>query len=363
MAMPGFCGISKMWYLASVTSMLFIVLGSTGAQPNNSVQLLMFRVERGLRSVKGVVIATELNSVSACILFGTSQKYCHAVNYDISRSLCEVISVHGYVLEMRKDAQNMFAALNNTNDHLNTGVGTICAQSSVHWKEQAKRHYTALKNVVYADEATELNYVCKATVGGNEIPGVVDNIKWCKFVYENLAGGSELYRTLITDLNVGFAANWMSYTTGDEVPQEAFVGGHLSQVTPLSVCRTPVNGVQYVGYYNPDTSLAYIHSGSVHYPSTVDLLSFSPNGPTSAGPTLDWTCPRYHVQIASQQYEYIEHHGSDAIPSWAVTANNNIAVGESAGAFSAPAKFSDGYNLFTFAYGSKDGGHTWRLSH
>ena len=124
-----------------------------------------------------------------------------------------------------------------------------------------------------------------------------------------------------------------------------------------------VNGVQYAGYYNPDTALAYIHSGSVLYPTTVDLLIFSPSGPTRAGPTADWPCPRYHVQFASPYYEYIEHYGPNAMPSWAVVSGNNHAVGEAAGAFSTPAKYYHGSHgtCYSIIRGIK-GGHKWATS-
>ena len=318
-----FCKIPKMWYLARVAVAVFIILGSTGAQPFNSVQLQVSRIERRIKSTNGVVKMVELHSLAACVLLGISQDNCHALNYDISRKLCEVISMHGSVLEMQTSDTYVFASINNTEDFLNTGVRYTCTLGPVQWKEQATRDFTPLENVVHADEATEWNYVCKATIGDNEIPGVVDNSKACKFIYKNLASFSQIYRTLTVVVDTGLAtANWMNYTTGDEVPEEAFVGGHLSQVTPLYVCRASINGVQYIGHYNPKTGLAYIHSGSVQNPVTVSLLTFSPYGPTSAGPTADWPCPRYHVQITSPEYEYIEHHGYDTIPSWAVTSSS-----------------------------------------
>ena len=261
---------------------------------------------------------------------------------------------------MQNSDAYVFASINNTNDFLDTGVQNTCTRGPVQWKEQARRDYIALEYVVHAEDSTEWNYVCKATVGDNEIPGVVDSSRECKFVYKNVASFAELYRTLTVAVDTGsVTANWVTYTTGDEVPDEAFVGGHLSQVTPLYVCRASVNGVQYIGHYNPKTGLAYIHSGSVQYPVTVSLLTFSPNGPTSAGPTADWPCPRYHVQITPPEYEYIEHYGYDTIPSWAVTSGSNYAVAELDGAFSAPGKFSDSNDKFYTVYGSTEGAQPW----
>ena len=349
-----------MWYFARVTFVVFIILNSSDAQPTNSMQFQMSRIERGIRSTNGVVKIAELHSAVACALFGISQDNSHAVNYDTSRKLCEVISMHGSVMEMQNSYPYVFAAINNTNDLLATGVRDICTHGPVQWKEQATRDYMTLENVVHADEAFEWNYVCKATVGDSEIPGVVDSSKECQFVYKNLPSFSELYRTLTVVVDNGLvSANWMSYTIGDEVPEEAFIGGHLSVVTPLYVCRAFVDGVQYIGHYNPRAGLAYIHSGSVQYPTTVSLLSFSPNGPTSAGPTTDWPCPRYHVRIASLQYEYIQHYGSHAIPSWAVISSSSYALGESAGVFSAPGKFSDSNDKFYMVCGNTEGAQLW----
>ena len=261
---------------------------------------------------------------------------------------------------MKNSDTYVFASINNTNDFLDTGVQNTCTLGPVQWKEQATRDYIVLENVVHADDSTEWNYVCKATIGNNEIPGVVESSEECKFVYKNVASFAEFYRTLTVVVDISLAtANWMTYTTGDEVPEEAFVGGHLSEVTPLYVCRASINGVQYIGHYNPRTGLAYIHSGSVQHPITVSLLTFRPNGPTSAGPTADWPCPRYHVQIASPEYEYIEHYGSDAIPSWAVTSSSSYAVGELDGAFSSPGKFSESNEKFYTVYGNTEGAQPW----
>ena len=134
----------------------------------------------------------------------------------------------------------------------------------------------------------------------------------------------------------------------------------MSRKCHLLESRATVNRAQNVGYYNPIKGLAYIPyipSGSVQYPTTVDLLIFSPNGPTSVGPTAGWPCLRFHAQIASYAYEYIEHYRD--MPSWAVTSNNQNAVGQSAGVFSTPAKFNDFGNRYYFVYGELTGSHTW----
>ena len=161
------------------------------------------------------------------------------------------------------------------------------------------------------------------------------------------------------DPESGLAAAWVSYRTGDAVPEAAFIGGFLSPDVPLYVCRAPMNGVKVSGYFNPSTGLAYIHNGSIQYPTTVELLNFSPNGPTSVGPTAGWSCPRYHVQIASKEYEYIEHDGSNGMLSWAITSSTTYAVGKSSGVFSTIAKFSSLENWYYLVYGITRGGTTW----
>ena len=188
--------------------------------------LQLLRIERGLRSTSGIVMTTELQSVSACVLFGSSLENCHVVNYDTSMLLCEVISTHGSLLEMQNNSSYVFAAINNTNDILDTGVGSICVQGPVQWKEQATLVYIALENVVHCDEASGRSYVCKVTIGDNEIPGVVDNDRRCHFVYKDFRGTSSLYRTLTMDPESGLAAAWVSYRIGDDVHGAAFIGGH-----------------------------------------------------------------------------------------------------------------------------------------
>ena len=337
--------------------MVLIIIATAGVYSTRNVHFQMSRTECGLRSSSGIVVTTKLQSVSACVSFGTSLENCHAVNYDTARGLCEVISMHGSLLEMQTNTDYVFAAFKNTNGTLDTGIGGICVQGFVQWKEQATRHYIALENIVYSDEATDYNYVCKVTIGDNEIPGVVDNDRQCHFVYKDLTGESELYCALVLDPASGLVATWVSYHISHDVPEAAFIGGYMSDGTPLYICRAPANGFQYFGYYNPDTALAYIDSGSVQYPPIVDLLIFSPNGPSFVGPTAGWPCPRYHVQIASHTYEYIEHSGD--LPNWAVISNGRYAVGESAGVFSTPAKFNGHDNVFYSVYGQIDGGQTW----
>ena len=261
-------------------------------------------------------------------------------------------------MEMKRDVSDIFAAFNNTYD-LDTGLQSSCSHGPVQWKEQAAWYDKSLENVVHSDEATSNNYVCKATVGENELPGVRDHTRYCNFVYKDLVGLSGLYRTLVVDPEYGLFVTWMTFNIGDDVPDAAFVEGHLSPGTSLYICRAPVDGVQYTGYYDPMTALAYIHIGSVQYPSTVELLIFSPSGPNTAGPAVDWPCPRYQVQFASSDYEYIEHYGPSTMPSGAVISANSHAVGESAGAFSMPAKFNYVNDEYYSVYGDRHGAQNW----
>ena len=359
MTQPGICATFGMWQIVAVSFMVITIHANDADQNDGFVRLKMSRVERGFRSTSGVVSTIVLHSVSACILYGTSIETCHAVNYDTSSGLCEVLSQHGSLLEMKHDVNYIFAAINNTHDLLQTGVQSNCSQGPVQWKEQATWRYIALDKAVYSDEDTQTNYVCKATVGDNELPGVQDNRNYCNFVFKDLIGFTGLYRTLVVDAESGLTSTWKIFNIGEDVPRGAFVGGHLSAGTPLYVTRAAVNGVHYTGYYNPDTALAYIHNGSVLYPTIVDLLIFSPSGPTTAGPTVDWPCPRYHVQFASTDYEYIEHYGPNTIPTGAVISGNDQAVAETAGAFNTPGKFYDGYDTYYSVYADRNGEQNW----
>ena len=266
--------ILRMWYLVTMASMILIIFTIIGVNTTSLVHFQMSRIERGLRSTSGIVVTTEVPSVSVCGLLGMSFDNCHAVNYYTARLLCEVISSHDSLLQMQTNTSNIFSALNNISGILDTGVGSICVQGPVQWKEQSTRQYITLENVVHCDEAIEGRYVGKVTIGDNEILGVVDSDRKCNFVYKDLTGKSSLYRTVTMDPNSGLVTTWVPYHIGDDVPEVAFVGGHLSPDTPLYICRAPVNGVQYTGYYNPNTDLAYIHVGSIKHPAMIDLLFF-----------------------------------------------------------------------------------------
>ena len=354
MTQPLFCAPPKVWPFVRAFFVVFILPATTARLVHFSVS----KTERGLRSTSGIISTIELPLVSACILYGVSLEYCHAVNYDTSSGLCEIVSTHGSLLEMVHEPSYIFVALDNRNDILDTGVRSACVQGPVQWKEQAKVNYIALGNEVYADEVTRKGYVCKATVYENELIGTTNPNNACIFYYKHLRGYSDLYRILVLDPDAGLSATWASYIIGDEVPKGAFAGGHLSTDTPLYVCRAPVKGVNYTGYYNPDTALAYI-KGLVLHNATVDLLIFSPSGPTSGGPTADWPCPRYHVQVASLGFEYIPHYGATDFPSWSVNAGNRLLVGESAGAFSTPAKFRHINGKYYSVYGGRNGYRQW----
>ena len=260
-------------------------------------------------------------------------------------------------MKMEQNTDYIFVAFNNRNDLIHTGVQNDCTQGSLQWKKQSSRDYIALENVVYSNDKTSEGYVCKSSVGENELTGITNRNHECDFVHKDLPGHSDLYPTLVLDPESGFSATWVSYLIGDDIPEGAFAGGHLSTGTPLYVCRAPTNGVQYAGYYDPDTALAYIYSGSVMYPTAVDLLIFSPSGPTTVGPTADCPRPRYHVQVTSTDYEYIEHYGPNGLPSWAVIPGNRNAVGETAGAFSTPAKVHQ--VMYYSVYGDSNGAQNW----
>ena len=237
MARVGLREIFRMWQFVGMGSIVLVMVTDIAAQKEKLVHLQMSRVERGLRSTNGVVSTIKLHLVSACILHGTSLENCHAVNYSVSNGLWEVISTHGSLLEIKTDVNYIFVALKNTYDLLHTGVQSDCSQGPVQWKEQATNYYMALENVVYSDSSTPTNFICKATVGENELPGVKDNQRHCYFVYNDLIGYTGLYRTLVLKPDSGLSVTWMNFSIGDDVPQGAFVGGHLSPATPLYVCR------------------------------------------------------------------------------------------------------------------------------
>ena len=95
--------ILRMWYLVTMASMILIIFTITGVHTTSLVHFQMSRIERGLWSTSGIVMATEVPSVSTCVLLGMSLDNCHAVNYDTARLLCEVISLHDSLLEMQNN--------------------------------------------------------------------------------------------------------------------------------------------------------------------------------------------------------------------------------------------------------------------
>ena len=114
-----------------------------------------------------------------------------------------------------------------------------------------------------------------------------------------------------------------------------------------------------MGYHDPKDLLAYIATRSVEHPAQIELLAFTPNGPTSAVPTAGLPCPRFRVVQAHSEVDWVLHRGPEPMPTGVVLSRSNIAVGESSGASGTIAKFIDDGNRFCLTYGTIPGCQTW----
>ena len=347
-----------MWCLHAFVSIVIALSSNIGAVQTHHIQLEVVRISPGLKCMNNVFEALKTKSMRSCILRGMSRSNCHAVNYNIMDNTCEMIVSHGVIMQTQRNASYTLATFYNNHDILKTGVETICAQSSVQWREQFQRAYRHYDNLVYADNVQRDKQVCKSFVGDNELPGFMStSSKKCNFMHDGYSGSAEIYSVLVLDAGTMLQIEWIGYNVSESLPPGAFIGGRKADGTLLYISRALRNGVYYIGHY--DSSDASASVPSVGHPAQVDLLVFTPNGPISAGPTADLACPHFHVIQAQRDIDWVVHRGPETMPTGVVLSNSYTAVGKSSGAFSTIAKFIDNGNRFCLVYGVIVGCQTW----
>ena len=322
----------------------------------SSVDLQMTFLRKGIKAISVKQVSSLQRSLLQCVLQGLSNLQCHAVNYNPISSVCELISAHGTVLAFDNASNYTFVAFNNRQLIIERDAQQTCISRGVQWMEMWARSYVAPNNPVYADYTTKNCYVCKATVDDNELPGVVlVSEKKCKFVLHGKISFAEFYLALVLDPATYNSATWLTYDVGNILPRDAFVGGQTGEGILLFVCRALISGIYYSGYYDPNSRQASINSGSLQYPSQVELLVFKPNGPVSAPPAGQIPCPRPHVRQAYSVLEWVEHWWRDPKPPATVISGTvpiTTAVGSSFITADIPAKLEYTWK-FCLAYDGK----------
>lgn len=178
------------------------------------------------------------------------------------------------------------------------------------------RDTTVPVGAVYIDDTIQDAYLCKVTVTDNDLPGRLSiGNAYCQFVYEDSVAKSDLYRALVMTDDSQLVALWVDYETGTEVPVGAFIAGLTSQGTPLYPCRIHTGGTYEAGYYDPVHQRTAIHAGLLAFsgvaaghlerPSHVQILTFIPDGPISAGPPGELQCPRSSTRIANLALQWV----------------------------------------------------------
>ena len=275
--------------------------------------------------------------------------------------MCEIIVSHGVVMQVEGALDFLLASFNYNGGYPITGVEVDCAQTFVEWKEQFTKAYVQHDNLVYSDDSVRDYHVCKASIGDNEVPGYTSPVtKECLFIHDGGVGYAHIYQVLTLEASEMLQVAWMGYSVGEVLPSGAFMGGQKADGAILYVCRALIYGSYFIGYYDQENATASIHAGSVKHPTQVDILGFLPNGPTSAGPTVDLPCPHFHVlQAYREEVQWVEHWGPEPVPTGVILSSSSVAAAESAGAFSTLAKFDDNENYFCLVYGSVTGCQTW----
>ena len=351
---------TMMWIHLNVAYLIIHFFFNCHATQTHSVLLQFSRITPGLRCVNSITETVTMKSVASCVIYGDSLYDCHAVNYNARDQICEVIASNGVVMHVQNRDDFILATFGNIYDFIKTGVEVVCALSVVQWREQFTQAYVEYDNLANSYENTRDGYVCKVSVGDNEFPGTASVAsRRCTFIHNGYAGFAEIHRVLVLEASSNLEPVWKSYNVGDLFPSEAFVGGRKADGTLLYICRTLRGGVYFVGYYDPSDAMASVATGSVEHPTEVDLLCFVPNGPTSAGPTVDLACPCFHVVQVHSEVDWVEHRGPETMPTGVVLGNSYTAVAQSSDAFSTIAKFIENGDRFCLVYGTGSGCQTW----
>ena len=347
-----------MWYLLTPVSSSVALLLHIGVVQSDLIQLQLTRISPGFRCVNNIIETIEMKSVKSCIIYGMSINDCHAVNYNTKERVCEVIVSHGVVMQVKDSIHFHFASFNY--EFLQTGVEVSCDQSVVQWKEQFARAYVLHDNLVYSDGNARDNHICKVSVGDSEVPGDVSvDTKQCMFIHDGYAGFADIYRVLVLEATEKIQVLWMNFHVGNILPSGAFAGGRKADGTLLYVCRAFFHGLYVTGYYDANKSMAFIYAGSVKQPTHVDILGFTPNGPTAAGPTVGLACPRFHVHQAHTKVAWVEYGSPKPMPP-GVVHNLYMVVAQAKVPFNTIAKFVDNWDRkFCLAYRLTSGCQTW----
>ena len=312
---------------------LLLISGTAIATQSSEqrVELALSFVEYGTKCVSGVQFSSLQQSTASCVLLGISNRQCHAVNFHPITHVCELVISHGSVLKLEHALGYIFVAFNKTYRFIETDTSYACQKRGVQWRKQLTRRYVTPSNPVYTDNTAMDRYVCKATVGDNELPGVLPiSGRRCKFILHERISFAEFYLVLILDETFDGTVNWWLYNVGDIVPYGAFIGGQTDKGMPLYVCRVSVSGVYFSGYYDPSTRKASIHSGSLQHPAQVELLAFVPHGPVNAALNHQIPCPRPYVRQSYSVLEWVEHFKQYPKPRAAIisgTVPRTTAVG------------------------------------
>ena len=176
-------------------------------------------------------------------------------------------------------------------------------------------------------------------------------------MHKNYVGIAVIYTVLTFDAVAILQIEWMGYNVDESLPPGAFIGGRKADGTLLYICRALWNGVYYIGYYDPCYASSSV--ASVGHPAQVELMVFTPNGPSVAGPTVDLACLHFHVIQAHREVDWVEHRGSKPMPTGVVLSNSYTAVAEASGTISTVAKFIDKGNRICMAYGITTGCQIW----
>ena len=340
----------SIWICLFVTFLSTIVVKSL----DNFVNLQMTFLEHGIRSISGIKFSSLQPSISKCILLGLSNQECHAVNYDAVFNVCDVIITHGTVLKFESDINYTFVAFNNSQNLIKTGIVQACKYKNVQWKEQWTRSYVPPNNPVYVHNTAMNRRVCQAVVGDNELPGVVHTSdKTCKFILRGILSLAEFYVELVV-ITEDQSISWYPYRVGDIIPHGSFIGGQTDKGIPLYVCRASIRGIYFSGYYDPSSGQASINYGLLERPSQIELLSFAPDGPTSAGRIGTVPCPRPNVRSIYAGLEWVEYWAADPVePAAGITSGNvpqTVAVASTFTTTDIVAKCLYDYNRFCTTY-------------
>ena len=99
------------------------------------------------------------------------------------------------------------------------------------------------------------------------------NVFWANFKGEQIRVAPAAGRVAVLYVDEACTWTWLPYTSGEVVPAEAVIGGHVASGSPIYVTKMN-NGdsILSFGYYSSENAMGYFELNGVRTTTTMNIL-------------------------------------------------------------------------------------------